>query len=635
MDNKVDKKKYDIKSIEFLNATIDEIYQKKKHYVVGKELTEFKGYMSLYFVQLERIFKYVYYSDFVVDLEQIDLSLFKEQFPYVYNTFYGKSYEKTSNNKTVKLNGVVYYTKILDNLRNINLHGVISTNLANVFRVNQDFIEEFFLFSDKVSLLKEGVLTIAGMLTLIMPLLDQQRLQKLIKYIFQNWCNPLFDCEYRESYQKQELLLEELNNKFGTNYEVEIRKSQSSGKIIEDIFGRETKNLNLNKYGDVIEFVLDLSSRLKSPRYKVEGFLFDNNQIVQLLIRKGSNIGIYFENDYTLNINNVELFCEYCCQVPCFLSISYLYQNKISIFDDTTYNGLNLKMYKKLNNPKFFRDKDIRILCYGNQNADIRELNKVVSENLLRLFLDFEESIVFNNNIKVYSGFSKFKEIVEVFDTSKEISNKLIACRNFCSHEGILDNFHYVNNDVGYTITLPFICKTIKEFIDYLIRKDYKKQAYWMQKGFHNYVLNNVFSCKYKRIFEASAQLFRCKREKIVDVCNGIKKSLGAVKNSALNKYAESELLNLDGDKYFFYIPQQLFETPDDKYYYKKLILIRILEKDLEVRGINTATDVLEFFRTPNTNFNKITKNGDRLTFQLIEEEDNGIMKIQSYKIKK
>lgn len=47
------KKKYNIKTIEFLNAPVDEIYYRKKHYITGVDLLNFKGQMSSYFVQMK------------------------------------------------------------------------------------------------------------------------------------------------------------------------------------------------------------------------------------------------------------------------------------------------------------------------------------------------------------------------------------------------------------------------------------------------------------------------------------------------------------------------------------------------------------------------------------------------------
>lgn len=164
--------KYDFKSIDFLNATIDEIYYRKKHYITGKELLMLKGVLSSYFVQLERTFRYVYFSDISVDTKRIDLALFKRQFPFIFETFYNNSYEiHPDNTEAYSADGITYYTWLLEQLRNINLHAVVSTAVAKIFQVDESFISKIPRFSDKITYSKNGVLTIAGMFGLLLPTL--------------------------------------------------------------------------------------------------------------------------------------------------------------------------------------------------------------------------------------------------------------------------------------------------------------------------------------------------------------------------------------------------------------------------------------------------------------------------------
>ena len=143
--------KYDFKSIDFLNATIDEIYYRKKHYITGKELLMLKGMLSSYFVQLERTFRYVYFSDISVDTKRIDLALFKRQFPFIFETFYNNSYEIHPNNtEAYSADGITYYTWLLEQLRNINLHAVVSTAVAKIFQVDESIFQKFPVFPIKL-----------------------------------------------------------------------------------------------------------------------------------------------------------------------------------------------------------------------------------------------------------------------------------------------------------------------------------------------------------------------------------------------------------------------------------------------------------------------------------------------------
>ena len=118
------KKKYNIRSLDFLNAPIDEIYYRKKHYITGVDLLNFKGQMSPYFVQIERLFRYVYFSDISLDIEKIDIELLKKHFPFIYGNFSNKQFTMFSEESEKVVDGITYYFYLIEQLRNINLHAV-------------------------------------------------------------------------------------------------------------------------------------------------------------------------------------------------------------------------------------------------------------------------------------------------------------------------------------------------------------------------------------------------------------------------------------------------------------------------------------------------------------------------------
>lgn len=626
------KKKYNIKTIDFLNASLDEIYYRKKHYISGVDLLNFKGQMSAYFVQIERLFRYVYFSDISLDIEKIDIELLKKHFPFIYGNFSNKQFTSFRMESEKVVDGITYYFYLIEQLRNMNLHAVISTKVARVFQVEESFMRVFPMLSDKLVYSKEGVLTIAGMLALLMPILDEKRLKYLIGYLFQNWGLELYQLEFKESWEAQNRLIERLKNTFLTNYEVDIRKDKPCGDLLKDIFGREYENLSIEEQ-DKVYFQLDLSKRLNSPRFDVLGSLEKQEDSYLLTIEKGTNIGVYFDNDFTIEIKDVEKFCEICCLVPPFLAVAYLYHNNVCFFDSKVSNSISYESFQKLNKAKFYRDKNIPILCYGNENADIREINKTASENLLRMFLDFEETIVFHYDIPIYGDWSKFSDITTALNVSQELKNKLISCRNFCSHEGMLGNFHYSTKNSGYKITLPFICDTICELSQFLKNSGKGKEAFWIRNDLHKYVLNNIVAVKYKRVFEMSARLFRQSGDRVAETCANIQKSLGVVKNSCIDNVSETALLRSMNEGFFFYIPQSLFETKEDKFEFSKLRLVRICEEGLEIRGGQVGVKVLEFFQTPTTNLSKISKNGKGIRLEKIEETDNGLISVRTYKI--
>lgn len=629
------KKVYQFNTADFLNATVDEIYYRKKHYVIGKDLLQFKGMLSAYFVQLERTFRYVYFSDISLKPERIDMELFKRQFPFVHNTFSKGVYTIYPDNaETRELDGITYYMWILEQLRNINMHAVVSTALTKIFKIDEAFINNIPKFAERILYIKDGVLTIAGMLGLLLPILHPKKGKYLLGYIFQQWSESLYGLDFKESRGKQEELWNSLSCIYKTDYEVEIREQRKNNGFLESLFGRESKYIQKEETIEGLHFTWDISEETNSPRFYVSGMLQSRNNELVLHIDKGSNVGVYFEEDYDLKIEDNQLFSKLCELVSPFMAVAYLYHNQIKVFNEIIYNGIDQFFFKKLNNPKFYVDKNIPILCYGNENADIREVNKSVSENLLKLFLDFEEAAVFRNDIPVYGTYSKFAEVTKKFGVPYDLTNKLIACRNFCSHEGMLDNFHYCTTGRGYKITLAFICETLVEFIEFLDQIGEDEHAQWLQKDLERYILNNLVGVKYKRIFETSIKLFRSNGDWIATHCSAIKKSLGTVYNSYIDEKTETVLVDKMKRKFAFFISPTLWETEDNMCQFSELILYRIIEKDLEIRDEKTGVEVLEFLKTPATNLSKISKNGKSVQLELIEERKEGVLLVQTYKIK-
>ena len=445
---------------------------------------------------------------------------------------------------------------------------------------------------------------------------------------------PLFNTPFHESRASQENLWEQLSSIYRTDYETHIRTETSLSDIINAIFGRETVSVKFEDATNGQGFILDLSQETKSPCFQAVGFISKKDSEIILSVKKGSNIGVYFSEHFELHIRNPELFSKFASLIPPFMSIAYLYHNKIAVFDDITYQKLDLFSFKKLNNPKFYVDKNIPILCYGDKNADIREINKSVSENLLRLFLDFEEAVIFRNNIPVYGTFSKFMDIMKAFKIPYMLASKLIACRNFCSHEGMLDNFHYCTPDFGYKITLDFICESLGEFINHLEQIGELEHAHWLQKDFEQYILNNLIGVKYKRIFEMSIKLFRSYGDWISINCANIKKSLGAVYNTCINPLTETVLAGKMKRSFSFYIAPTLWEMEENTFRFNELVLYKIVGKNLEIKGSPTNATVLEFFQTPATNLSKLTQSGNPVKLELIEEKSEGVMIVRTYKIR-
>ena len=92
------------------------------------------------------------------------------------------------------------------------------------------------------------------------------------------------------------------------------------------------------------------------------------------------------------------------------MAVAYLYHNGIDRLSELNIG--DIEKVKKLNRPKFHCNKDITILCYGTRYADMREINKSLTEGMLRFLLQFENDLIFWLDIPVYSGYSKLAKVL-------------------------------------------------------------------------------------------------------------------------------------------------------------------------------------------------------------------------------
>lgn len=60
--------------------------------------------------------------------------------------------------------------------------------------------------------------------------------------------------------------------------------------------------------------------------------------------------------------------------------------------------------------------------------------------------------------------------------------------------------------------------------------------------------------------------------------------------------------------------------------------MIRICEESLEIRGGRVGVNVLEFFQTPTTNLSKISRNGKGVQLNLVNEVEEGLITVKTYK---
>ena len=163
--------------------------------------------------------------------------------------------------------------------------------------------------------------------------------------------------------------------------------------------------------------------------------------------------------------------------------------------------------------------------------------------------------------------------------------DKMVICRNFCSHGWLLDEHYCSNTGQFFKITLSFIIETISELIEFLQNAGETEAARWLQWDLEEYVLNSLIGIKYKRIFERSIKLFHSKGDWVAKNCEAIKKSLKAVENSCIPSRVESMLIHKMKRKFSFHLSPKLVELPDNCFKFNQLILCRLYGGELEIRA--------------------------------------------------
>lgn len=629
------KRKFDLQSLEFLNATVNQVYHRKKHYVSGKDLFVFKGILSGTLVQIERIFRYVYFSNIALESEKIDKRLFREQFPFLYEQFADNQYVIYDSDGNQEISdGITSYTRMLKRFRNINLHAIVSTPLHYLMKVDESLIQVFPKIADNVSYVENGELTIAGMIIMILAVLSQKDLQSFIANFVNIWGNALWSGEENnKSNDRKRALSQALNDTFRNNYEALIRKSDECSDIFESIFGHfchETRIFTIDSNSR--QFTLDLADQVNAPRYRFSCRLETTSGNRILTVIGGSNIGEYFEKDYVLHINDERAFINICKSVPPIWGIAYLYHNHIAELN--ALSDIDMEQLLKLNRPKFYRDKNLTILCSGSNFADMREIGKSVSSGVQKVFLNLEEKFVFELNIPVYGTYSKVSVVLEHLQVPFGLRQRLIALRNFAAHYGILNDFYFSDSENGFYIDLPFAVSTFYDLATFLDMKNDQRLAWYVRQNYHNHILNNLIGVKYKRIVQASFMLFRQSGEKVKETCSGILKSLKTVENSIIDIRAEDALISCAPYEFYFNIPATVYRFKDNKFYFNRLTLVKIQGTNLEISGTDIGDQGLAFFQTLATDFSKITSNGAAVEFMLIDSHDEGIVTVQTYQAK-
>ena len=582
-----------------LNAGLDEIYEITNGYIKPNERRELKGACAREFLVLERMFRSVYYADICKLYQFADRALFAKQFPFVYDNFanveysHGEAYGGRINS------GLEFYLFLLSQLRNINIHAVLFEDLKKKFSVPVGFFDVFPALGGGVQYTKDGVITVAGMLIIMLSVMRKENCKSLLKALKRYLKDALNSGYKSDSWDTEcEKLSEELQAVFKCDYDLPISSGEKGDGLLESMAGKLFSQLALEgEDSGVIKFSLDLCKQTDAPAYGIAGKLEKHCGGSTLTISAGSNIGRYYDSEYRLEIEDEELFLKLNSRVPSFMAIAYFAHNKIHKIDELT--DVNFVNFDKLNQPKFYRDKDLLMLCSGNKNADMRTINDTVSGGLLQMVQRLEEEVY--HSLKLKDGnYLRFSTVLKNVGVSGELFEKSVALRNFCAHYGIINNFAFSQSGKQYYCSLEFIIAVIEELIEFLMER-HSEIADVVKKGLQIILFNGIVGVKYKRVVEASAALFWSASDDISTLIARIDKSLRTVQNSSVSIADENEICRKMADSFRFKLSR--YSDKQEEFIFSRLTLIEIRGK-LKFRG--NALNGIKFFETPHTDWTEI-----------------------------
>lgn len=439
-------------AIKLLNTSARSFYNGEHTYRDKEYPIILKAAIQTGFVDLERVLRGTFGSG--LHMDNADQATLEAMFPNACKRMFNLGGP----------NGIRGLGFLLDDLRNINSHAILSDKDRKLFDRSFAFLREERVFNKNICYFTDEI-TLAGVIYILLNFLRAQSIKTLIKkdYVF-----ALISCGFYK-YDEGELFVANISH---VDLEIGIRKTKGED-LPGAIFGEYAGIMERNGG----EFQVKIGDELH-PTYDMKGFLEGKT----ITIKQGSLSKTFYEKDYTLTVEEKDGFIELSNQLPPFVLIDYLYEQGITVFNVTAYNqALNQwQLISKLNLPKFYVDKNLKILLMPNTISDFRLMSGIVSDGLQKIFLLIEDYIYAQKNIEMQSGFSSILEAIKGVDADKELSLNVALLRNMVSHGYILDEcFIFKKRTTEYSIS--FIIRVLKDMLAL-----FKKQDVAMYEFFGN-----------------------------------------------------------------------------------------------------------------------------------------------------
>jgi len=383
-------------------------------------------------------------------------------------------------------------------LRDMNAHARVSERDIEI--LNDKTVFEKLGSVKKLNLsvsylTKESLVTMGGLIVSIMLFMKRVSIAELCKRSAVFRCLGSRSSESSRTYGQ--LFVKTISN---ADLELPIRIKRGNS-LCSALFGEyENKLVRMEDGSLTLLFGLP-----KFPTYILMCDIDESKQTVK--VSKNSLTKVFYEKDYLLQINDLNGFIEIANALPPFVIVDLLYRKGITVFDNAAYESIANKMdsYSKLNQPKFYADKNLDILLLPSTKSDFRVVSSHLSEAIAGIFLRFEEKTYEKNDIE-QKGFSKIKDALAINSFSEELTTRLIVLRNFAMHGYILDESK-IYDGKAFKYSLEFIVNGLREML--LELQEHNESLFgFVQKDIYENLVRKMLVYKYQSIIEYTMDAF-------------------------------------------------------------------------------------------------------------------------------
>ena len=381
---------------------------------------------------------------------------------------------------------------LIDTFRNINAHAVLSETDKKLFDMKFYRLAEGRVFNPKISYYVDDNITLGGVIFILLNFLREQSIATLTKK------DSIFGLVSCGQYGNDD------GAKFvATISHVNLERSirRKTGDSLEDsILGELKERMD---YDPGNNFDLNVGSEWH-PTYRVSGCVVGNN----VRIGNGSLTKANYVKGYSFIVEDEKGFIELSNMLPPFVLVDYLYENKVATFTENTYQQLKNDWGKisKLNKPKFYIDKNLKILLLPNTVSDFRILSSVLADGLQKVFLMVEDYLFSHKIIKTKKTYSTILDAIKAISRDPLLPLRVSILRNMVAHGYVL-NENYLFKGETIPFSIDFIIRTLEQMLE-LFKNEDSEAYHYLGQTIQAQLLNTIVNYKYKMIVQFSKEFF-------------------------------------------------------------------------------------------------------------------------------